>query len=132
MTTDTRSVPIELVGPYQAVAVYYAEADIVEYVRRDIPSVHRRIDDFLTLVLDMNSRSAIGFTLKGFRNFYVRHLQSKHGAEDREFVLLANILEDAVHAVGDAVFNERRQAYETARDIAESDQVALHELPQAA
>ena len=140
MGVDTRSLPPQLVGEYKPIAVYYREADTVEYVRHDIPTVHRRVDDFLTLVLDLETREPIGFTLKGFRNFYLRHyapslrnyapsLRKTEG----EFVKLARVLEQAVESLGRAVFDENhRSAYETARSIAERDEVELHELPEAA
>ena len=55
---------IELRAEYVQSALYYADADTVEYVRKDGPCVHRRIDDMLTLTLDLNTRELIGFRVK--------------------------------------------------------------------
>ena len=44
-------------------AVYYADADTVEYVRSDVPCIHRRIDGILTLNLDLRTRELIGFQI---------------------------------------------------------------------
>jgi hypothetical protein len=121
-----------MVGEYVPIAVYYAEADIVEYVRADVPAVHRRVDDFLTLILDLGNREPIGFALKGFRNYYLKHIRPEH--PDTEFLLLTKVLEEAVSGLGSTVFeNESLHAgYRTAREIASTDNVELHELPEAA
>ena len=123
-----------LMTPYVPVALYFEEADIVEYVRRDIACVHQRVDEVLTLVLDMQTREPIGFTLKGFKNFYMRHIQPKANAEEHDFVLLTSVLEEAVGFVGDGLFDhaERQRAYAKALDIASKDEVRLRELPRAA
>ena len=130
MTNGIGAVPAGLLGEYRPVAIYYEEADIVEYVRNDVPSLHQRIDGFLTLVLDLKTRDPIGFTLKGFKNYYLRHIRPKTDLSEREFVLLANVLEIAVNEIGEAVFNH--DAYRTAREIAEHDEVRLDEVPVAA
>lgn len=55
--------------PYKPVALYYEASDILQYVRKDGPSVHRRIDSLLTLIFDMKNRDElIGFALKGLKS----------------------------------------------------------------
>lgn len=116
--------PRSLSTKYTPVAVYYEEADLVEYVRKDVPSVCRRIDGLLTLVFNMKDRSElIGFRLKGFKNYYLRNL---NGLDD--FVSLVHVLEHEMTKVGNAAF-ERREAYKKAREIADVDQVKLADLP---
>jgi hypothetical protein len=102
---------------YTSVAVYYEDSDSLEYVRSDEPSVYRRIDDLLTLVLAMQTRDPIGFQLKGFRHFYLQYIKDK-------------IREDAVKRLGNEVFSEREKlsAYIKARDIAKEDDVTISEL----
>jgi hypothetical protein len=85
MDQDGRTA-IALVGGYSPAAIYYEEADIVEYIRADVPALHRRIDEFLTLVLDLDTREPIGFALKGFRNYYLKHIKPQNSGI--EFVAL--------------------------------------------
>ena len=115
---------------YTAAAVYYGDADTVEYVRRDEPSVYRKIDGLLTLVLSMTTREPIGFQLKGFRHFYLQHVKDKIQRSDDTFLELITILEEAVRGLGNEVFSEeeRLSAYVSARDIAKEDEVKLSEL----
>ena len=119
---------------YSPVAVYYQDADSLEYVRRDEPSVHRRIDDLLTLVLSMDTRQLLGFQLKGFRHFYINHVKGKLHQKDDEFPMLILVLEEAVRLIGHDIFDqdERRSAYLKARDIAEEDSVKLLQFSEVA
>ena len=119
-----------LSASYRPAAIYYEEADSVEYVRADRPAVYRRIDGYLTLIFDMSDRSKLlGFRLKGFKNFYLSHLASM-----RDFVTLVGALERAVTEAGNYAFDadERRNAYNLAREIALEDKVALRDLPYVA
>jgi hypothetical protein len=122
-----------LTAQYSPVAVYYEDADTVEYVRLDVPCVHRRIDGFLTLALSMVDRKAIGFRLKGFKNFYIHHMK-ENGEYDRErFLKLVSVIETAIRVCGDTVFKQdTREGYEQARKIAAEDNPELRELPEVA
>jgi hypothetical protein len=124
----------DLSARYKPVAVYYEDADEVEYIREDVPSVRRRLDAFLTLVLKMDGREAIGFKLKGFKNFYLRHLKDVPASDDRDhFLALVEVIEKAIDVLGDKAFEEDlRAAYDQAHRIAEEDGAELHELPCAA
>jgi len=120
---------------YKSVAVYYEEADSLEYVRRDEPSIYRRIDDLLTLVLSMNTREPVGFQLKGFRHFYLEHIKDRLQNPDMKgFPELITIMEEAVRSLGDEVFaeRERRCAYTKALDMAKEDEVHFAEIPVVA
>ena len=123
--------PFASCEPYKPVALYYHDADSVEYVRRDVPTVSRRIDDFLTLILDMKNRDqVIGFRLKGFQNFYINHLKKSRGELDDEFFALAAVLESALTTLGNNYFDkveQRTEAYKAARRIAIEDKVILEE-----
>jgi hypothetical protein len=125
---------INLSGRYDPVAIYYEDADMVEYIRQDVPCVNRRIDEFLTLTLDMRSREPISFKLKGFKNFYLRCLKNEAAGHDRDqFLALVGVLEKAIQVLGDNVFGKERQdAYDQARRIAKEDGATLHELPDTA
>jgi hypothetical protein len=124
----------DLSARYKPVAVYYEDADEVEYVREDVPCVRHRIDAFLTLTLKMDGREAIGFKLKGFKNFYLRHMKDMPAADDRDhFLALVKVIEKAIDMLGDKAFEkDRRAAYDQAHQIAKEDGAELHELPCAA
>ncbi|MBB1247487.1 hypothetical protein [Rhizobium sp. G21] len=120
-------------GGYRPTAVYYEDADFVEYVRRDVAALHRRIDGRLTLVIDMYSREPIGFSLKGFKHF-CNNFGSSNIEKQKIFLDMVVILEKLVSELGDKVFNEdsRRVAYRQAIEIAKDDQVELRDLPKYA
>jgi hypothetical protein len=120
---------LELYSAYIPRAIYYADADTVEYVRKDGPCVHRRIDEFLTLVLDFDTRELTGFRVKGFRNFFINHLKPKHKLLDGDFIPLVSVLEQALELVGNSVCvdDDSVQAYRQARKMAHDDRVALEE-----
>lgn len=119
-----------LSAPYRPAAIYYEQADSVEYVRGDRPCVYKRIDEFLTLAYDMDKRSEVlGFRLKGFKNFYLSHL-----VQLGDFVTLVGALERALTEAGNSAFEaqDRRAAYNQAKEIALEDKVALRDLPRQA
>ena len=115
-------------------AIYYEDADSLEYVRMDTPCVYRRVDELLTLIVSLDERIPIGFCIKGFRNFYLRHLQAKYKLSDGDFIELVNIVQEALTTLGDQIFieRERREAYEEALSIADKDKVLVRELPKVA
>lgn len=132
MQTGVNPAAYNLSTAYVPVAVYYAGADTVEYVRKDAATVYRRVDEFLTLILDMYDRETlIGFQLKGFRNFYLQD-----GVRDRlgeDFLSLVGLLERAVTWLGGEMFDdERKDAYHRACKLALEDKVELHDLPKVA
>ena len=119
--------------PYVPKAVYYEASDSLEYVRRDDPAVYRRVDEYLTLVLDLHSRGLLGFKLKGFRHLYLTHLP-KYNLNNRTFLSLMTVLEDAMSAGANGIFEEaeRQSAYRDALRIAEQDNVTVDQFPQRA
>ncbi len=111
--------------PYKAVAIYYEGPDILEYVREDVPTVHRRIDELLTLIFDMKDREKlIGFALKGFKSACLLD----EVAQRNEFVSLVGILERAVTNAGHNVV----EAYNKAKKIALEDGVMVEDVPRIA
>lgn len=123
-----------LVGRYTPKAKYYALGDYVEYVRDDKPYVMRRIDEFLTLALDIETRRPEGFRLKGFKNFFLKYLKPRHRLLDEHFVALVSIIEIAATKVGEGVFSseDEKCAYKEAYNMAFVDRVELREVPVAA
>jgi hypothetical protein len=117
--------PLSTEHAYIPVAVYYEDADNLEYVRRDVPSVYRRIDDLLTLILSMDNREPVGFQLKGFKHFYLRYIKDKFNEDSYDFMELVVVLEQAVRMLGNEVFSEqeRLSAYAKAQDMAKEDEV---------
>ncbi len=82
----------------------------------------------------METRRPIGFKLKGFRNFYLRYLKPKHDLQEQHFLLLIDILQDAMGVDGEAILQaaERSSAYRQALEIAQVDNVRLDEFPKVA
>lgn len=128
MKNEARGNPLD--SEYIPRAVYYADADMVEYVRRDAPCVHRRIDGILTLALDLRTREITGFRLKGFKNFFINHLKPKYKLIDGDFISLVSVIEQALQVVGDKVCIDKAdvEAYRSARKIAHDDRVALEPI----
>jgi len=121
-----------LTSQYSPVAVYYEDADTVEYIRKDTPCVNRRIDDFLTLTLSMDGRQAIGFRLKGFKNFYLRHFKQDGVGDRAHFLKLVSVIETATKLLGNKVFDDQRYAgYKQAYQIAKEDNATIP-YPQVA
>lgn len=120
--------------PYRARAIYYEQADSLEYVRKDVPSVYRRVDRQLTLILDMDTRAPLGFKIKGFRHFFISSLKPEFDLQERHFLPIIEILQTAMTAGGDAIFNavERQSAYRQAFEIAEEDNVQVEDFPHSA
>lgn len=81
------------------------------------------------MVLDMQSREAIGFRLKGFRHFYLQELKPLHAMLGGDFLVAVSVLERAMSVVGDNLFDEQKAAYKKAREIAREDHVELRDLP---
>ncbi|MBU1304058.1 MAG: hypothetical protein KKF33_00870 [Alphaproteobacteria bacterium] len=115
---------------YVPKALYYENADSLEYMRRDSPSVYRRIDQHLTLILDLHSREPLGFSLKGFKHLYLTNILPKYTAQPVSFFKLINILEDAMSVHANTFFDqeERRKAYSDALEIAAEDDVTLDRI----
>lgn len=122
-------------GPlYRPAAIYFPDADCLEYVRADVPCVHRRVDEYLTLIVDMYSREAIGFKFKGFRSIYIKHLNRGNQRKNYEFVEAVEIFEDFFRELGDSLFEaeSRKSGYQKAAEIAQDDRVLLRDLPAVA
>ena len=114
---------------YEPCAIYYEEADLIEYVRADIPAVHRRVDGLLTLVFSMSERDRlIGFQLKGFRSIYLRNPVAQK--LDTNFMSLVGVIERVVSDIGDKLLDDQRIAYGEAQRIAMDDHVRLYDLPK--
>ena len=118
---------------YSPTAVYYEEADSLEYVRESSPCIYRRIDPMLTMILSLETRTVIGFKLKGFKNFYLRHLTKKYGMNCPAFIEMVDVIQEATSAMGRELFQERqRLAYEDALKMAAADNVHVTDLPKTA
>jgi hypothetical protein len=122
---------IRSASDYSPAAIYYDGADMMEYVREDIPSVARRVDEFLTLVVSLEDRHLIGVRLKGFKYLFNKKLISLEKSSlpnknlDGEFMLLTKIFEELMTKIGNEIMAQvdRKRAYEQAMEIVEFDQV---------
>jgi hypothetical protein len=130
----TQTPELDLTSDYAPAAVYYDDADSLEYVRCDEPCVYRRIDELLTLVLSLHTRTPVGFRIKGFKHFYLEFVKNKTAEKSTEFPMLISIIEDAAQKIGNQIFEHSsiREAYAQARTIAEEDKVRLNEVPKVA
>ena len=126
---NTHAIP-DLRAEYVPAAVYLDDADSVEYVRRDVACVYRRVDGFLTLVLDLNTRKLNGFRLKGFKNFFLKHLQPKYQYLDDDFMPMVSVLEEAVRLMGDELVShpERKAAYREVKRMAHDERVSIEPI----
>lgn len=129
MHQDIGRIEFDLCTPYSAKAIFYEDADCVEYVRTDSPCIYRRVDEILTLAYDMFDREKlVGFQLKGFKNFYLKNI--KPSQLDPDFLPLSNAIEKAVTLIGDlAISPVRKSAYTEALKLASVDGAVLLELP---
>ncbi|MEP3265486.1 MAG: hypothetical protein ABJM86_03950 [Hyphomicrobiales bacterium] len=116
--------------PYFPEAIYYEDADYLEYIREDLTPVYRRVDQFLTLLLTLEDRKLVGLKLKGFRNIYNRYSSEQN---DSEFPKLMTVLETVYTEIYNNLFEEqkREQAYKDAIKIAQHDDVIITNLPKA-
>lgn len=114
--------------PYSPVAIYYEDADYVEYVRSDTLAVSERVDQFLTLIYTMSDRKLVGFRLNGFKSAFLRgDLKSQLGAD---FLTAVQIIERVLTTLANETFDkQRRQAYNSAVRIAVEDRVQLNDIP---
>ena len=121
MTINT----LKATAPYLPTAIYYEDGDFLEYIREDIPSVDRRVDEYLTLVVDMFDRHPIGVKLKGFRYLYSRGVSQGYFRSNQDFISLTALVEKAMTTIVDSIFGEieRQRAYEQAIEIAKVDNV---------
>ena len=119
---------ILLEGAYIPTAAYYLDSDCVEYVKRDCSVIYDRIDEFLTLIMDIE-KNIIGFKLKGFKHVYEQRLLSQSRFLGLEFVHLVSAIESLVNSLGEKFIeeaNERRtKAYRAAYNLAANDNVHL-------
>jgi hypothetical protein len=115
---------------YQPVAVYLEDADTVEYVRLDRPCLYHRVDGILTLALDLHTRELNGFRLKGFKNFFLKHLKPKYRLLDDDFIPLVSAIEQAIQVVGEEITRDpdRQAAYRQAKCMAHQDSVSIKPL----
>ena len=113
------------------VAVYFDDADCVEYVREDTTCVYKRVGSFLTLVYDETDMIPVGFKLKGFRNVFTR-MKARGELKGVEFVDVIVVLEEICSEIGEEIFADqsRSQAYEAAKKLAKD--AKLYDLPLAA
>lgn len=116
-----------LAAEYRPTAMYFPDADSVEYVSEDTICVYERIDGVLTLIWDETRFRTIGFKLKGFRWFFEQHLQSHFKLNEGAFLKLVQVIEVVCQELGDELFTDERRsrAYMAARKMAAQNDVEL-------
>ena len=110
------------------VATYFSDSDCVEYVREDTIAIHRRVDEFLTLIFDETRITPIGFKLKGFRCIYNECLAALKTVKGVEFIELVPALEYVCTKIGNKAFADgtRRNAYGAAMKLAKDVRLYDH------
>ena len=128
--TERRITSLDLHSQYVPSAIYLADADSVEYIRRDVACVYKRIDGILTLAFELKTREIVGFRLKGFKNFFLNHLKPKYQFLDNDFIALVSVIEQAIQIFGEryCADQERIEAYRSARKMAHDDRVSLEPI----
>lgn len=129
---DSIKICIDSLARYQPSAMYFADCDIIEYTRHDSPSVFRRIDPNLSLVLDLYKRDVVGFQFKGLKNFLFRSCNSSFS--DQEFIEIVKVIEAFLSEQGENILlvQEHATAYREAIEMARKDNVILSHADVAA
>ena len=109
---------------YAPVAVYFESSDCLEYVRADDLFYYDRIDSFLTLVRDIDTKKAVGFKLKGFRHYF-QHLNAEEALTEDQFVSVMQAFSVIYTENGESILDNEnaRKAYDEAVQIATNDNV---------
>jgi len=120
-----------LLGEFEPTAVYFSDADCVEYLREETLCVHRRIDELLTLIYDETNAIPVGFKLKGFKHILDR-MRERFDLSHEQFVELVAVLEAVCTDIGEELFSDsqRHSAYQAASKLAKN--VKLYDFPLAA
>lgn len=120
------------INSFKKTAVYFESMDYIDYVRHDDITVSKRVDQYLTLILNNTSTNIVGFRLKGIKNFFLRTLQPALNLTDDDFVSVKEIFVALVQFLGDEMNDpDIRTAYSSAASIASEDDVQVT-LPMAA
>lgn len=127
IVTDIGDPTAWLIAEHRPTAIYFPDADCVEYVAEDTVCVHERIDEFLTLIWDETRFRTVGFKLKGFRWVFEQHLKAHFKLNEGAFLKMVAVIEAVCQELGDAVFSDdrRRAAYIAARKMAAQNDVEL-------
>ena len=115
-------------GEYVPCAVFFADSDCVEYVKRDAFCVYDRVDEYLTLIYDDSAMNLVGFKVKGFKHIYDTQLKSLFRLNDNQFIDFVSVIERLCETIGDSLFTDasRRRAYRAARNLAANDNVRMY------
>ncbi len=115
---------------YEPTAIYYEDSDSLEYLRVAVPTIYRRIDEHLSLILSMKDRTLVGFKVKGFKNFYLRSIKPKYRESCPEFVELVELIQELTEKMGGNFFEKRqKEAYLSALEMAAQDKVHVRDFP---
>ena len=110
-------------------ARYNQLGDYVEYVREEKPFIIRRIDSFLSIAVDIDTRRIQGFRLTAFKNFYINHLAARETLLPNQFLAVVSAIELAATRAGDQIFGplkDKKFAYTNAYNIAAEDRVVIN------
>ena len=117
----------------KSTAVYFAEMDYVDYIRRDCVQVSQRIDHFLTLIWDDTMTDLVGFRIKGINNVFLNKLKPAFNLSDEHFIPVRDLFVLAVTEFAEEFFDNgakkdnsvRLEAYKKAAKMATDDHVCL-------
>lgn len=124
----------EFSGEFSTYASYERSMDYVEYLQSSEIVVSRRIDEYLTLILNQSRTEVVGFRLKGYKHLFNEKLKTLMDLDDSDFVHLVAVFEAMILEQGpDFVKDQnKRDAYSSAYKMAKQSNAKITDVPLAA
>lgn len=122
--TKTINIPY---GEYKACAFYAPSMDFIEFMMVDDIAVERRIDEYLTLIYDLERINVIGFKLKGLRHFYDEVLLPQiSDLDEDDFLPLMEIFNEIVALRGPEICeNINKEAYDEVKNMMNKNNIKM-------
>lgn len=129
---------VGLASQFASKAIYHHALDFVEYVADDGFVLSERVDEYLTLLRNGETKELVGFRLKGFAYMYNHWIKPLFGEGVGDLLDLLPVFTFLVGRLGDDAFSDvierRASAYKEAARFASIRQVKINasDLPMAA
>lgn len=122
--TKTINIPS---GEYKACAFYAPSMDFIEFMMVDDIAVERRIDEYLTLIYDLERINVIGFKLKGLKHFYDEVLLPQiSNLDEDDFLPLMKIFNEMVAQRGlEICKNINEEAYDKVKRMMNENNIQM-------
>lgn len=116
--------------PFRPFARYNHGMDALVYRSTPGTCVAQRVDQFVTVLWDVDRTDLVGVKFKGFRYIF-NTLRSQHGWTT-DFLPLAKVLEALMAKVGDDILEEQRELYVRAKKCVERVHLTEKDLKDVA